>query len=104
NEPCRTCHSLMNPIGFSFDHFDDTGRWRDDDGGFPIDTSGHLIATDVDGTFADQVELVRMLDSSEQVRSCVVLHWFRYAYGRDRTEDDACTSSMLDDVFVESGG
>lgn len=28
NPPCSTCHSLMDPLGFSLQNFDATGRWR----------------------------------------------------------------------------
>ncbi len=29
NETCRTCHSKIDPIGFSLENFDYFGRWRD---------------------------------------------------------------------------
>ena len=46
---CASCHQLMDPIGFAFEHFDATGRWRDIDGGKPVDANGMLTETDVDG-------------------------------------------------------
>ena len=39
---CAACHQLMDPIGFALEHFDAVGRYRQDDGGEPIDTSGVL--------------------------------------------------------------
>jgi hypothetical protein len=30
----------MDPLGFALENFDGTGRWRDTDGGKPIDSSG----------------------------------------------------------------
>jgi hypothetical protein len=102
NEPCNNCHSKLNPPGFAFEHFDETGRWRDLDHGLPIDASGTLIDTDVDGAFADHVELAKKLQSSAEVRSCVVLGWFRYAYGL--TQDDACSEAQLETVFEKSDG
>ena len=39
---CASCHSSMDPLGFSFEHFDAVGAWRDLDGTFPIDASGTL--------------------------------------------------------------
>jgi len=103
-EPCSSCHSLLNPPGFAFEHFDELGRWRDDDSGLPIDSTGNLLSTDVDGAFEDHKALLEMLDSSEQVRQCVVLQWFRYAHGRDRTDADACTTGQLEALFAETGG
>jgi hypothetical protein len=35
------CHNtLINPPGFAFEHFDTVGKWRDDEGGLPIDVTG----------------------------------------------------------------
>ena len=36
---CATCHSRMDPLGFSLENFDVIGRWRDKDEGGPIDAS-----------------------------------------------------------------
>jgi hypothetical protein len=44
NPVCANCHRLMDPIGFSLENFDATGKWRTDDGGASIDPSG-VIAT-----------------------------------------------------------
>ena len=30
----------MDPIGFAFEHYDAAGRWRDIDGGQPVDATG----------------------------------------------------------------
>ena len=43
NEPCASCHKMMDPIGFSLENFDATGAWRMKDSGFPIDPSGKLF-------------------------------------------------------------
>jgi Protein of unknown function (DUF1592)/Protein of unknown function (DUF1588)/Protein of unknown function (DUF1587)/Protein of unknown function (DUF1585)/Protein of unknown function (DUF1595) len=45
NEPCASCHKLMDPIGFALENFDADGKWRTKeggDGGVPIDTSAVL--------------------------------------------------------------
>ncbi len=39
---CASCHQRMDPLGFALENFDGIGRWRDDDGGAPIDASGVL--------------------------------------------------------------
>ena len=46
NPACASCHKLMDPIGFSLENFDHTGKWRTVDGTAPIDASGRLV----DGT------------------------------------------------------
>ncbi len=42
NEPCASCHKLMDPIGFALENFDADAKWRTKqggDGGVPIDAS-----------------------------------------------------------------
>ena len=52
NEPCASCHKLMDPIGFTLENFDADGKWRTKhggDGGTLIDPSAELW----DGTKAN---------------------------------------------------
>jgi hypothetical protein len=46
NPACASCHKIMDPIGFSLENFDLTGRWRDTDEKNPVNASGELV----DGT------------------------------------------------------
>jgi mono/diheme cytochrome c family protein len=39
---CASCHNLMDPIGFSLEHFDAVGRWRTLEEGQPVDAAGGL--------------------------------------------------------------
>ncbi len=49
---CSGCHNPMDPLGFALENFDAVGRWRDEDGGEPIDPSGQLV----DGTHVADVD------------------------------------------------
>ncbi|MGH9846632.1 MAG: DUF1592 domain-containing protein [Blastocatellia bacterium] len=42
NSVCASCHSRMDPLGFGLENYDAIGRWRMQDGQFPIDCSGTL--------------------------------------------------------------
>jgi hypothetical protein len=46
---CASCHKIMDPIGFALENFDLVGKWRDSEGGAPVDASGVLV----DGTKLD---------------------------------------------------
>jgi mono/diheme cytochrome c family protein len=46
NEPCHSCHQIMDPIGFALENFDAVGSWRTEDAGKPVDAAGQLV----DGT------------------------------------------------------
>jgi hypothetical protein len=35
---CMSCHSIINPLGFSLENFDAVGRWRTRENEKPIDT------------------------------------------------------------------
>jgi hypothetical protein len=45
NEPCASCHKLMDPIGFALENFDADGSYRTKqggEGGVPLDTASVL--------------------------------------------------------------
>jgi hypothetical protein len=80
NEPCATCHKIMDPIGFSMENFDAVGHWRTTDNGSPIDTAGVLV----DGSKLDGVKGMReaLLRYSPQFVRVVAEKLFIYAMGR----------------------
>ncbi|HEX5227243.1 MAG TPA: DUF1592 domain-containing protein [Bryobacteraceae bacterium] len=44
NEPCASCHKIMDPLGFALENFDAIGQWRSrSEDGAPIDASGVLL-------------------------------------------------------------
>lgn len=97
---CHGCHQLMDPIGFGFEGYDALGRYRTEENGQPIDTSGEIIQSDIDGPFTGALELATKLAGSAQVQSCYRTQWFRYAYGRGELDEDACSLRLLDDAFA----
>ena len=105
---CAACHVLLDPLGFAFEHYDQLGRWRDLENGFPIDASAEFNgATDpaLQGPFYGAIELGDRLADSETVRNCAVATWFRYAYGRLLEDEiDACTLEYLQQRFADSEG
>jgi len=96
---CSGCHSLMDPIGLGLEHFDPVGRYRDTENGQPVSGAGQLLATDIDGGFDGAVELGAKLATSAAVSDCVTTEWFRYAFGRSETPEDACSVSQLESAM-----
>jgi len=80
NEPCHSCHQIMDPIGFSLENFDATGAWRTNDGGNPIDTAGKLV----DGTQLEGVKGLRdaMVRYTPQFVRVITEKLMIYALGR----------------------
>jgi cytochrome c551/c552 len=42
NVACAVCHSRLDPLGFSLENFDATGKFRTKDGDVPVDASGAM--------------------------------------------------------------
>ena len=101
---CAGCHRLMDPIGLGFENFDGVGLWRDMEAFQPVDGSGELTGTDVDGTFNGARALEQRLAGSAQVERCAASQWFHFAHGRADTPDDACSLDQLGRDFHASHG
>lgn len=104
DDTCKNCHQLLDPIGFAFEHYDATGRYRDSDGGKPINATGELIAAgEISGPIDGVVELGARLAVSPEVTQCLALQWFRHVFGRFETQADACTIQTVSNAFVSAG-
>ncbi len=99
---CKGCHTLMDPIGFGFEGYDGIGQHRTVDQGQPVDTTGTLTGTDVDGPFNNAIDLIKRLSGSRQVSDCFATEWFRYTFGRGESTDDACSLQSLKSTFSTS--
>ena len=101
---CSGCHRLMDPIGFGFEEFDTLGRFRTTENGQPIDATGNIVASDIDGPFNGVADLADKLAGSEEVQACYAKMWFRYAYGRAEASEDACAMDQIETAFSKSNG
>jgi len=115
---CKTCHQMIDPIGFAFEGFDEIGAERTENGqkgrehGQAVDTSGAIATgSDVDGSVAGAAELASQLARSEMVRDCFARQAFRFAAGQrnDGTEatfdalwsgQPAASRESLTELFV----
>jgi len=83
NEPCASCHKLMDPIGFALENFDADAKWRTKqggDGGVPIDVTSELW----DGTKVNGPSELRqhLLYYSPQFVRMITEKMMTYALGR----------------------
>jgi Protein of unknown function (DUF1592)/Protein of unknown function (DUF1588)/Protein of unknown function (DUF1595)/Protein of unknown function (DUF1587)/Protein of unknown function (DUF1585) len=102
NPTCAACHEKMDPIGLAFEQFDATGRYRTEEDGVPVDSSGKLVETDVDGDIVGASALAEKLVASEAVGECVSRQWFEFALGRTPATEDTCTHDALLIAFADS--
>lgn len=76
---CNSCHSLINPLGFTFEKYDAIGRLRKTDGVKTVDASGFYKTRS--GTmvqFKDAADLAKYLANSEEAHSAFVEKLFQH--------------------------
>jgi len=89
NPVCASCHSRIDPLGFALENYDPIGRWRDDDGGKPIDASGEMLDnTKFNGP--DELKAV-LLERKDLFIRNLTSKMLGYALGRGLTLKDSCT-------------
>lgn len=98
---CKACHSLINPIGFAFEHYDAVGRYRAEDNGAPIDAAGSLELESDHFQFENALELLPQIAESQAARSCYATQWLRYAYGRSVSRADEQTLARLSESLAD---
>jgi hypothetical protein len=100
---CGGCHKVLDGIGFGFEGFDPAGRVRTADGTTPVDASGALLGTDVDGPYVGAAELDAKIPASERAMACIAKQIFRWASGRPDTPNDAHSLATLTAAFRDHG-
>lgn len=128
NQECWKCHQYMNPLGLTFEAFDDFGRHRTVESlEYPenliakakskygadtyktksLNTAGNLSGTGdskLDGDVSDAMELIKKLQNSPRVRQSIVRHAFRFFMGRNECLSDSQTLIDADMAYISSGG
>ncbi len=100
---CYGCHSLIDDLGFALEHYDAVGRFRDTEQGRPIDATGELRSTDVDGSLDGARALAERMSESRQVEDCYAKQWFRFALGRTEVTADRCALARVQDAHAKGG-
>ena len=91
---CASCHRKMDQLGFALENYDAVGRWREKDGGEPIDASASLP----DGLeFDGAAELQEALQNElrDQFLTCITEKMLVYALGRGLTFSDQCAVDKI---------
>jgi hypothetical protein len=99
---CNDCHSTIDGVGFGFEQFDGMGVYRTTENGSPVDTSGNLVGTDVDGAFVGVAQLEQKLAGSQEVVACFVKQAYRYAMGREESPAAKEVLGAMQSAFTAS--
>ncbi len=78
-QSCQTCHGMINSLGFTLEHFDAVGRFRDKEKGKPIDATGtYLTKAGEVKKFAGVKDLAKFLAGSEETQDAFVEQVFHH--------------------------
>jgi hypothetical protein len=77
---CASCHSKMDVLGFGLENYDATGKWRTQDGKFPIDSSGAFPNGKAFNGPAQMKTLLR--DNMPEFTRCLAEKMLTYSLGR----------------------
>ncbi len=76
---CRSCHTVINQLGFTLEHFDAIGRFRDRENGRPIDaTATYASRSGAKVELAEARDLARFLAKSDEAHEAFVARLFHY--------------------------
>ena len=100
-EPCRSCHRLMDPIGFALEAFDAVGRFRTRDAGRPVDARGEILESESSDGAVDGAEaLAEKLAGSADVAQCFARLWVRWGFGADERSELPCLTEQIAHAFA----
>ncbi len=96
---CAACHTLMDPLGFSLEHFDAIGAYRATDAGKPIDTTGSIGSQ----SFSDAPSLGTIIAGAPETAPCLVRNLYSYATGHAVADTEEIAVQNLASGFTTSG-
>jgi hypothetical protein len=102
-QACLACHGMINPLGFTLEHFDAIGRYRDKEKGKPIDATGsYQTRTGEVVKFAGVRDLAAFLAGSEEVHEAFVEQLFHYLVKQPIRAYGPWTLSDLCQAFADN--
>ena len=101
---CQGCHAGLNGFGFGLENYNAEGHYQTTDDTLPVDASGTITGTDVDGPFVGGLDLSSRLSRSRTVHDCATQELVRFALGRAPTSVEATEVAALATSFMQSEG
>ena len=94
---CASCHTLIDPLGFAFEHYDQFGRWRDIESGQPVDASGEVTGVGEGAIAVDGVqELAEVVSTLPQYTACFTEMIAYYSYGVEACDGESLLEDAMD--------
>ena len=101
---CQSCHAIINPLGFTMEHFDAVGRYREKDNGQVVDSTGiYQTRTGETVKFTQVRDLAKFLANSEEVHEAFVEHLFHHLVKQPVRAYGPATLNDLRQYFANNG-
>lgn len=101
---CMTCHSMINPLGFSLENFDAVGRWRTKDNNKPVNPVSEF--TTHEGALVRLTgprDIVNYVAGNPSGHRAFIRHLFHHLVKQDPAAYGAKTLDQLQRDFAASG-
>lgn len=99
---CMSCHGIINPLGFTLEHFDAVGRYREKDNDKPVDARGSYQTREGKIVKVNGVrELASFLAESPEAQAAFVEQLFHHLHQQPVRAYGANTQQELQQAFRE---
>ena len=103
-QACQGCHSVINPLGFSLEHYDAVGRFRTKDGDKPIDASADYTTDDGKIVKLNGArDIAEFAVTSEHAQNAFVEQLFHQVVKQPLLAYGSTVHAQLRDSFIASG-
>lgn len=100
---CRSCHEMINPLGYALENFDAAGRFRKKEQNRDIDASGSYLQRSGElAKFSGAKELGEFLANSDEVHVAFVEQLFQHVVKQPIQAYGSGQKEKLRDLFVSS--
>ncbi len=102
-ENCQSCHSVINPLGFSLEQYDAVGRFRTSDNDQPIDVASDYLTDDGQTIrFTGARDVAEFAIGSQQAQSAFIQQLFHHLVKQPLLAYGADTMRGLRESFIAS--
>jgi len=103
SQACQTCHSVINPLGFSLEQYDAVGRFRTSEGDRPIDAVSNYTTDDGETIrLTGARDLAQFAAGSEQAQNAFIEQLFNQIVKQPMLAYGSDVLNHLRQSFVES--
>jgi hypothetical protein len=103
-QACQGCHSVINPLGFSLEHYDAVGRFRTEEGNRPIDAASEYTTDDGEKVrLRGARDVAEFAAGSEHAHNAFIEQLFHQVVKQPMRAYGADVPDRLRQSFVASG-